>query len=60
MARTFAFLMDPKNEEALTDEAIFHDISITIENALEKVKNENSNTTHLAETAYQIALRQLI
>lgn len=60
MARTFAFLMDPQNDEQLTDAAIFDDISKTIETALIKVNQRNKNKTRLAETAFEIALAQLI
>ena len=60
MARTFAFLMDPQNDDQLTDAAIFDDISKTIETALVKVNQRNKNKTGLAETAFEIALAQLI
>jgi glutamate dehydrogenase/leucine dehydrogenase len=60
MARTFAFLMDPQNDDQLTDAAIFEDISRTIETALKKVHERNKNKTKLAETAFEIALAQLI
>ncbi len=60
MARTFAFLMNPDNDDQLTDASIFEDVSQTIHTALEKVHNVNPGRTHLAETAYNIALSQLI
>lgn len=60
MARTFAFLMDPKNDEKITDDEIFKDISHTIEKALVKVYDENPEKTGLAEAAFKIALNQLI
>jgi glutamate dehydrogenase/leucine dehydrogenase len=60
MARTFAFLMDPQNDDQLTDAAIFEDISKTIETALIKVNDRNKSKTKLAETAFEIALAQLI
>lgn len=60
MARTFAFLMDPINDDQLTDAAIFEDISATINAALFKVHQNNPNKTKLAATGYEIALRQLI
>ncbi|MEQ9307398.1 MAG: amino acid dehydrogenase, partial [Marinoscillum sp.] len=60
MARTFAFLMDPKNDEKITDDEIFRDISHTIEKALVKVYDENPEKTGLAEAAFKIALNQLI
>ncbi|MEM6734742.1 MAG: Glu/Leu/Phe/Val dehydrogenase dimerization domain-containing protein [Bacteroidota bacterium] len=60
MARTFAFLMDPKNNEVLTDADIFNDISSTIESALKKVHTRNNAKTRLAETAFTLALNELI
>lgn len=60
MARTFAYLMDPKNDGQLTDSGIFEDISSTIRNALAEVNKGNSEKYNLANTAYQIALDQLI
>ncbi|MEQ9229263.1 MAG: Glu/Leu/Phe/Val dehydrogenase dimerization domain-containing protein [Cyclobacteriaceae bacterium] len=38
MARTFAFLMNPDNDDQLTDASIFEDVSQTIHTALEKVQ----------------------
>ncbi len=60
MARTFAFLMDPDNDEKLTDEDIFNDISSTVFNALNKVYDESPAKTNIAETAFRISLKQLI
>ncbi len=60
MARTFAFLMNPDSDDQLTDAAIFEDVSLTIKHALEKVHNVNPGKTLLAESAYNIALTQLI
>lgn len=60
MARTFAFLMDPNNDDVLTDEDIFNDISGTIGEALKQVHDHNDSKTRLAETAFSIALKQLI
>ncbi len=60
MARTFAFLMDPHNDEVLTDEDIFSDISNTIKQALKEVYKHNDSKTNIAETAFSIALKQLI
>jgi len=60
MARTFAYLMDPQNDKKITDDEIFKDISKTIENALNKVYQKNKEKTRLAETAFEIALSQLI
>ncbi len=60
MARTFAFLMDPQNDEKLTDVDIFSDISGTIEEALKKVYSESDAKTKIAETAFGISLKELI
>ena len=60
MARTFAYLMDPKNDRKVTDDEIFSDTSQTIENAMQKVYDENPSKTGLAEAAFRIALSQLI
>ncbi len=60
MARTFAYLMDPENDEQLTDAGIFEDISATINSALFKVHQNNPEKTKLAAAAYEIALKQLI
>ncbi|GAB4395545.1 MAG: Glu/Leu/Phe/Val dehydrogenase dimerization domain-containing protein [Microscillaceae bacterium] len=58
MARTFAYLMSP--EADVTDEAIFQDVSQTIRKALENMHTLRPEKTHLAETAFQIALKQLL
>lgn len=60
MARTFAYLMDPMNDKKITDDDIFTDVSETIENALIEVHSKNSSKTNLAESAFEIALNQLI
>ncbi len=60
MARTFAFLMDPENDEKLTDEDIFKDISTTIGDALQKVHSSSTSKTKIAETAFGISLKELI
>jgi glutamate dehydrogenase/leucine dehydrogenase len=58
MARVFAYCMNSNIE--ITDESIFRDTSTTIFKALEKVKLRNDSKTHLASTAFEIALKQLI
>jgi glutamate dehydrogenase/leucine dehydrogenase len=58
MARVFAYLMEPGAES--TDEAIFDDVSKTMQKALMAVKEKNAHKTNLTETAYSIALQQLI
>lgn len=59
MARAFAFLMSSENEE-MTDEAIFSDTSQTIYGALKKVHNKNSSLKNVSQTAFQIALEELM
>jgi glutamate dehydrogenase/leucine dehydrogenase len=60
MARTFAYLMSGEGDIEVTDDAIFQDISATIGDALKKVRELNPNKTGIAETAFRIALEQLI
>lgn len=58
MARVFAYLMSDKVE--VTDQAIFSDVSNTIENALKKTFASNPGKTKLAQNSYEIALSQLM
>lgn len=58
MARVFAYLMSDNAE--LTDEAIFSDVSATIEKALKKVYKLNSSKRNLTESSFKIALAQLV
>ena len=58
MARVFAYLMEGKAE--ITDEAIFEDTSKTIRNAIQNVHNNNKTKTKLSQTAFEIALKQLV
>jgi glutamate dehydrogenase/leucine dehydrogenase len=58
MARVFAYLMQP--DAAVTDEAIFSDVSDTIRRALEKVHNFNPMPTNIAASALEIALNKLM
>ncbi len=58
MARVFAYFMERKVE--MTDEAIFNDTSEIIKNALEKTYQKNPYKTKISETAFEIALEQLI
>lgn len=60
MARTFAYLMDPRNDRKITDDEIFRDISHTIERALKNIHAQNQAKTGLASSAFEIALSQLI
>lgn len=58
MARVFAYLMS--SEVEVTDEAIFHDTSRVIGEALERVHKINATNKDLAKTAFELALKQLI
>ena len=58
MARVFAYFMERKVE--MTDEAIFNDTSETIRKALEKTFEKSPCKTNISETAFEIALEQLI
>jgi glutamate dehydrogenase/leucine dehydrogenase len=59
MARVFAYLMS-NDLQALTDEGIFNDTSVTIKVALNKAYKVNQNKTGLARTAFEQALEQLV
>ncbi|MBF8150295.1 amino acid dehydrogenase [Winogradskyella sp. F6397] len=58
MARVFAYFMERKVQ--MTDEAIFKDTSKVIRKALKEVHKNNPKQTNISETAFEIALRQLI
>jgi glutamate dehydrogenase/leucine dehydrogenase len=58
MARVFAYFME--REVSMTDVSIFSDISKTIKLALEKSHTNNRSKTRLAQTSFEIALRQLV
>ena len=58
MARVFAYLMS--DDAAVTDEAIFSDVSTTIKEAMEKTHLENPAKIKLAQTSFKIALTQLV
>jgi glutamate dehydrogenase/leucine dehydrogenase len=58
MARVFAYFMEKKVE--LTDEAVFHDTSEIIKNAIEKAHAISSAKTNISATAFEIALKQLV
>lgn len=58
MARVFAYFMERKVQ--MTDEAIFNDTSKVIKEALIEVYDNNPNKIGVSETAFEIALRQLI
>lgn len=59
MARVFAYLMS-NDLPALTDDGIFSDTSNIIKDALVKAHKNNNNKTHIAKTAFEIALKELI
>jgi glutamate dehydrogenase/leucine dehydrogenase len=58
MARVFAYFME--REVSMEDQAIFDDISKTIFNALEKTRKQNASKTKIAQSTFEIALRQLV
>lgn len=58
MARVFAYFMEQKVQ--MTDEAIFSDTSNRIKQAIQKVCDKNKSKTNISETAFEIALSQLI
>jgi glutamate dehydrogenase/leucine dehydrogenase len=58
MARVFAYFME--KEVDMTDEAIFTDISSTIKKALEKTRQISESKTKVAQTSFEIALKQLV
>lgn len=58
MARVFAYFMERKVQ--MTDEAIFLDTSNTIRKALEDTHALRADKAHISNTAFEIALKQLI
>lgn len=58
MARVFAYLME--NESEITDESIFQDVSHTIRKSLERIWEANPDKTRMANTAFEIALKELL
>jgi glutamate dehydrogenase/leucine dehydrogenase len=58
MARVFAYLM--QSEVEITDEAIFKDISRTIEQALQKARAVHPDKKGIASTLFRLALEQLV
>ena len=58
MARVFAYLMS--GEVEITDKSIFEDTSATIKTAMEDLHRANPDTTHLASSAFEIALKKLV
>lgn len=58
MARVFSYLMG--DQVTLTDKAIFDDTSECIYNALKKTYIKNSTKKVITQTAFEIALKQLV
>lgn len=58
MARVFSYFMEKR--VAITDDAIFKDASHTIENALRAVFEHTNSKVNMSNTAFEIALKQLI
>ena len=59
MARVFAYLMS-NDLEAIEDKLIFEDTSSIIYNALKETYELNQAKTNIANTAFEIALKQLV
>ena len=60
IARLFAYLMESKIDLPMRDRAIFNDTSETIRIALEKVFKLHPYKTRVCESAFEIALQELI
>lgn len=58
MARVFAYFMERRVE--MTDEAIFEDTSGIIKKALQRTFTKSASKTRISETAFEIALKELI
>jgi glutamate dehydrogenase/leucine dehydrogenase len=58
MARVFAYFMERRVE--MTDAAIFEDTSNTIKKALQDTFKKSASKQRISETAFEIALKQLI
>jgi glutamate dehydrogenase/leucine dehydrogenase len=58
MARVFAYFMEKK--VSMTDEAIFNDTSEIIKKAIQNVYAQNNSKTGISNTAFEIALKQLV
>ena len=58
MARVFAYFMEGK--VLMTDQAIFNDTSNVIKKAIEDTYNANNSKTNISNTAFEIALKQLV
>ncbi len=58
MARVFAYLMKP--DVAVTDKAIFEDVSDTIRRAIRAVHKADASLTHISANAVRISLDKLM
>lgn len=58
MARVFAYFMERRVE--MSDSAIFEDTSLTIKKALQRTFAKSASKTRISETAFEIALKELI
>jgi glutamate dehydrogenase/leucine dehydrogenase len=58
MARVFAYCMGKDVE--MSDDAIFSDTSDIIKNAIQAIIDKHHQKTNMAETAFEIALSQLV
>ena len=58
MARVFAYFMEGK--VLMTDQAIFNDTSNVIKKAIEDTYTANNSKTNISNTAFEIALKQLV
>ncbi|MAD96945.1 MAG: amino acid dehydrogenase [Flavobacteriaceae bacterium] len=58
MARVFAYFMERRVK--MTDKAIFEDTSKTIKEALKKTHEKNASKTNISETAFELALEELL
>ncbi|WP_299767539.1 Glu/Leu/Phe/Val dehydrogenase dimerization domain-containing protein [uncultured Dokdonia sp.] len=58
MARVFAYFMERKVQ--MTDDAIFNDTSRIIRKAIQQTYDQNKNTKNISNTAFEIALKQLL
>ncbi|MGG6231766.1 Glu/Leu/Phe/Val dehydrogenase dimerization domain-containing protein [Tenacibaculum sp. SDUM215027] len=58
MARVFAYFMERRVE--MTDQAIFEDTSNTIKKALQRTFARSASKTKISETAFEIALKELV
>ncbi len=58
MARVFAYFMERRVE--MSDKAIFDDTSNTIKKALQRTFAKSASKKNISETAFEIALKELI